>query len=194
MTRQETANTLLILKAAYPQFYRNMDNDEARAAMNLWSDMFANEKLEVVKMALYRLIETHGGYPPSIADVKRMIRELNAAALSEPTNEELWHILRTGVADGLNGAKEYFEKLPPVLKRYCQSPQWFRDHAAHDPQTLDTVDKGLFMKQIDSMKGRMEFESALPVGFRAYLMQQKNGKVLGDGQADIGPSGSSSGV
>lgn len=194
MTRQETANTLLILKAAYPQFYRDMDNDEAKAAMSLWSDMFANEKLEVVKMALYRLIETHAGYPPTIADVKGMIRELNAAALSEPTYEELWHILRTGAADGLNGAEAYFEKLPPILKRYCQSPQWFRDHAAHDPQTLDTVDKGLFMKQIDSMKGRMEFESSLPVTYRIFLMQQRNGKVLEDGQAEKGQSGSSSGV
>lgn len=179
MTRQETASVLLILKAAYPQFYRDMSNDEAKATLSLWADMFVNDGMEIVKPALYQLIKNHAGYPPSIADVKEMILQITLAALSEPTDEELWHILREGVSDGLNGAKIYFEKLPPILKRYCQNPDWFRNHAVHDPQTLDTVDKSLFMKQISSMRTRMEFEAFTPDSVKRYLEAQKTEKVLG---------------
>lgn len=187
MTRKETASMLMILQAAYPQFYKDMGESEGRAMMNLWSDMFADENLEVVKLALYRLIQSHAGFPPSIADVKEKIREIKSVVMDEPTNEDLWNILRAGVEDGLHGAKEHFDAFPPVLKRYCQSPRWLQDHAEHDPQTLDTVDKALFMKQIDSMKQRVNFESEIPERIRGILRGNLSGKeLMGGGVENAG--------
>lgn len=166
MTREETSQMLTILKAAYPTFYRNMSQKEAMATLNLWAEMFAGDDVTVVKFALHRLIETHTGFPPDIAEVKTHIRMLVLASTGEPTDEELWRMLRRAAANGLYGSSEEFERLPPVLQRYCGSPSALRDMAVMDEKTLDTVSKGQFLKQITVIRERQEYRDSLPDGVR----------------------------
>lgn len=181
MTRSETAKLFMLLHAAYPQFYSNVNEVEANEALALWSDVFSDERSEVVGYALKRLIRTHGRFPPTIADVVEKIEELKSAARHEPTNEELWQILREGVMDGLFGAEEHFKEFPPVLKRYCGGPEWLRDHAVIELNIMDTVVKSQFMKQISDLKDRVEYEATLPDGLKAVLQDVSKGKVLNSG-------------
>lgn len=178
MNRTETARTIMLLHAAYPQFYRDISEEEARAVMNLWAEMFRDENVEVVRVALYSLIRTHGGFPPTIADVCEEIRKLKEAFMNEPTDEELWKILRAGIMDGKNGAREHFEKFPPILKAYCGSPGMLEDYAEHEMTTLDTVDKALFMKQISVLREREKSRSNLPQPARNVLNAVRNGSGL----------------
>ena len=166
MTREETSQMLSLLKAAYPNFYSRMTAKDAMATLNLWADMFAGDDVGVVKFALHRLIETHSGFPPDIAEVKKRIRELVQASTGEPTDEELWRLLRKAVTNGVYGAKEEFDSLPPVLRRYLGDSSALRDMAMQDEKTLDTVVKGQFLRQISAIRERSEYEATLPDGVR----------------------------
>lgn len=166
MTREETSQMLSLLKAAYPNFYSRMTARDAMATLNLWADMFAGDDVNVVKFALHRLIETHTGFPPDIAEVKRHIRMLVQASTGEPTDEELWRILRKAVTNGVYGAKEEFDSLPPVLRTYLGDSSALRDMAVQDEKTLDTVVKGQFLRQISAVRERQEYRDSLPVAVR----------------------------
>ena len=162
MTRKETAQMLDVLKTAYSTFYRTVSPEEGAKTLELYAEMFANDDIRIVKPALYKLIETHKGYPPDIAALKEKIRELRIAATYEPTDEELWLMLKDAVSRGYYDAREEFERLPKILQRYLGSPNTLREMAAGDVQTLNTVTKGQFLRQIVSLRERQEFADSLP--------------------------------
>ncbi len=75
MTKTETAQILAILKAAYPNSYKNLTADDAAATVNVWAAQFANMPVGVVMIAVNKLISTNT-FPPTIKEVKERIRGL----------------------------------------------------------------------------------------------------------------------
>jgi uncharacterized protein YcgL (UPF0745 family) len=171
MTREDTASVLKILKVSYPAFYSKFSKDDMVAVLDLWAEMFADDDVRAVKVALFKLIETHQGYPPDIAALKAKIRELVVASTGEPTDEELWQMLRRAVSNGYYGAREEFDRLPRVVQRYLGSPSALRDLAVIDEKTLNTVTKGQFLKQIVSLRERQEFADSLPEGVKEAVVR-----------------------
>ena len=85
MTREETIKVLAILKAAYPNSYKNMSKDEANGTVMIWSMQFAKIPVELVMIAVNKLIST-SPFPPAICEVKDRIKGLYW---------EVWEILNT---------------------------------------------------------------------------------------------------
>lgn len=75
MTKAETAQILAILKAAYPNTFRNLSAEDASATVNVWAAQFAKMPVSVVIIAVNKLISTNV-YPPTISEVKEKIRSL----------------------------------------------------------------------------------------------------------------------
>lgn len=169
MTREEVAEMLTLLRVSYPAFYSKMRKDDMVLIVDIWSEMFRDDDLNIVKYALKELIATHSGYPPDIAAVKKKLRELVSTANGDPTDEDLWLMLKRAVKNGLYGAKEEFEKLPPVLQRYCGSPATLREFALIDSDTFNTVNHGQFLKQIKIIKDREEYEQKIPDGVKKLI-------------------------
>lgn len=82
MTQKEATQILAILKAAYPNSYRGMTKDEAVGTINVWATQFFNIPVNVVMIAVNKLISTNT-FPPSIGEVKEKIRGLYFEALGE---------------------------------------------------------------------------------------------------------------
>ena len=76
MTREETTKVLAILKAAYPNSYKNMSKEEAMGTVGVWHMQFANVHPEIVMMAVQKCISTCT-FPPSISEVKKKIGSLH---------------------------------------------------------------------------------------------------------------------
>lgn len=72
MTRDETIKILAILKAAYPNSYKNMTKDEANGTVMVWTTQFQNVSAELVLLAVNKLISTNT-FPPAICEVKKKI-------------------------------------------------------------------------------------------------------------------------
>lgn len=162
MTREEVTQMLSLLKVTYPAFYSKMKRDDLILIVDLWSDMFREDDVNIVKYALKELIATHSGYPPDIAAVKNKIKELCSSATGEATDEELWIVLKRAVSNGLYGAEQEFEKLPAVLKRYVGTPSTLTELALIDTDTFNTVTHGQFLKQIKVIKEREEYSQNMP--------------------------------
>ena len=81
MTREETIKVLSILKAAYPNSYKNMSKDEANATVTVWAVQFAEIPAEIVMIAVNKLIAT-STFPPAISEIKDKIKGLRWEILS----------------------------------------------------------------------------------------------------------------
>lgn len=75
MTREETIKILAILKAAYPNSYRNMTKEEANGTVAIWSTQFANIPADIVMIAINKLI-SKSPFPPAISEVRDKISGL----------------------------------------------------------------------------------------------------------------------
>lgn len=75
MTREETAQVLAILKATYPNSYKNMTTAEANGTITVWQTQFAAIPVEVIIIALHKVIST-SVFPPTIADIRGMFRRI----------------------------------------------------------------------------------------------------------------------
>lgn len=169
MTKQETAAMIVLLRTAYPAFYARMDQKQMEAVIGLWEEMFREEDVNIVKFALRDLIATRDDYPPNIASIKERIREIVSSATGEPTDEELWQLLKNAARNSRYNAEEEFYSLPRVLKRYLGSPQGLRDLADIEERTFDTVNKSNFLKQIKTVRARAEMDAKIPDGIKELI-------------------------
>lgn len=72
MTREETTKILAILKAAYPNSYKNMSQQEALGTVAVWHMQFADMPPDIVLMAVQKCIST-SPFPPSVSEVKKKL-------------------------------------------------------------------------------------------------------------------------
>lgn len=75
MTTGETTVILAAITAAYPNAYKNMSQEEARAVVTVWAIQFADMPADIVFMAVNKAIAT-SKYPPTIAEVKQKVSAL----------------------------------------------------------------------------------------------------------------------
>lgn len=69
MTKKETIELMAILKAAYPNSYNGMTEQEAIGVVTVWHLHFADVPADIVFMALQKAISANK-FPPSINEVK----------------------------------------------------------------------------------------------------------------------------
>lgn len=121
MTREETIKILAILKAAYPNSYKNMSKEEANGTVTVWAMQFSNYPAEVVMIAVNKLIAS-SVFPPTICDVKKKVDSLYW---------ELWEGLE--MHKRMNNLSEnqekYYRKLlnavEPIRSRLSTEPSLF---------------------------------------------------------------------
>ncbi len=90
MTKKEALQILAILKAAYPSSYNNMTKEEASGTVAIWAMQFAEMPVDIVMMAIHKLIST-SKFPPSVAEVKDKIKAIHWEAYDAITvYREYW--------------------------------------------------------------------------------------------------------
>lgn len=170
MNREKIIDILGILKIAYPRFYANMTKEEAEKTINLWCEIFKNDAPELVVIAVKKLI-TELQYPPTIADIKNTMYTLTDRT---EDNTDLWNrFLKSLKNSGYNSKTEY-EKLPEIVQRFVGIPERLKDYALMDLDTINTVVKGQFLKQIESLKIRQKENAMLSEEARKIIQTLSN--------------------
>ena len=110
MTKKEALQILAILKAAYPSSYNGMTKEEATGTVSVWCMQFADMPVDIVLMAIHKLISTNK-FPPSVADVKNKIRSIHWEAYDAlTTNDRMHHLTEE--------ARVQYQRLYDVTKEY----------------------------------------------------------------------------
>jgi len=166
MTREETKAILAVLKAGYPNFYKDMTKEDAKNTVDLWATMFADEKPQIVIEAVKSLICTLK-YPPTIADVKEKI-----ALITQPpamTEMEAWDMVRRAIS--YYHANEAFTNLPPMLQKIVGSPNRLREWAMMDSETVNSVIQSNFMRSYRIMTAREREYAMLPSSTKKFIAE-----------------------
>ncbi len=176
------AMCLSTLKAAYPAFYSKQSREELGTVLNLWMLAFEKYDSQIVSFAMLELIKTHTGYPPDIAALTAKIKEIINAGNNEPTDEELFLMLRESCS--VYNASENFKKLPRVLQIFCGSPSRLREFGQMDESAFNTEIHGQFLRTIKPTRSQAEIESSMPESVRALTEKYRMPDAIEEPTAD----------
>ena len=170
MTHNETLAIMSVLKAAYPNFYKDMKRSEAEGIVSLWAEMFKDEPAEVVALAVKAHIANDSkGFPPHIGAIKAAIVKIKTP--NAMTEIEAWSHVQRALSNGIYGAKEEFEKLPPIVQRLVGSPMQLREWAMMDSDTVNSVVASNFQRSYKVRAVHEKETLALPTDVR-HAMEQ----------------------
>ena len=168
MTYDETLTIMSVLKAAYPNYYKDMRRSDADAIVSLWVEMFKDDPAEIVAVAVKAHIATDKkGFPPHIGAIKEAIVKLKTS--DEMTEMEAWALVNKATQNSTWHAKEEFDKLPPVIQRLVGSPQQLRDWAAMPADTINSVVASNFQRSYRARVANEREFLALPQDVRQTM-------------------------
>lgn len=157
MNQKQAISILAIIKSAYPNFYKDMNDEDIKTTVELWSTMFVNDNPSVVTEAVKALICTLK-YPPTIADVKEKIRLITQP--EEMTEQEAWSKVRGAMS--YYTAVESYNNLPDILQKLVGSPNQLREWAQMNQEHIETVVKSNFLRSYTAKMTRERSIQALP--------------------------------
>lgn len=148
MNKIEVTKILMILKTSYPYAFKDMNKQETESMVSLYEEMFKDDDYNVVSKAIIDIIKT-SEYLPTIATIKSKIY---STTHKEDDNTELWSKLKDAIGRSSYYAEEEFDKLPDILKKYVRSPYRLQEMASMNSDVINSVEKGIFMRQIENIK------------------------------------------
>jgi hypothetical protein len=177
MTREETQAILKVLKAGYPNFYKDLKKQEADEIIDLWSTMFANEQPQIVVEAVKSLMCTLK-FPPTIADVKTKIHDITQP--ERLTELEAWQIVRGAIS--YYSATDNFARLPPIIQKCVGSPNQLREWAVMESDVVDSVIQSNFMRSFKAKQAQEIERAMLPESTRQLIVGLSEKLSLTDGK------------
>ncbi len=167
------------MRMTYPRFYQTTQSDEdANMTVDIWYDIFKDDNFDLVKVAVNTLVQTLE-FPPTIADVRKQMSKLVGTASNEDLAIDEWNKIRQAIKSSGYYAKENFDNLPEIAKRFVGTPQQLRDWAIGDGFNSEVL-RSQFLKQYDTLKERRQYEAELQKNteLQTLLGRLTNQKVL----------------
>ena len=182
MNRDETKKILAILEMAYPNFYKNADDEGKANAIALWQDMFSDVPAANVGLAVKASIATCK-FPPTISEIKDYIQRLTEP--DQMSGERAWQYVRDALSfsahfrDDIKCTEfgydysDYFNKLPPAVQSVIGTWQQIRLWGSVDETDLEQFERPRFVKGFEArQKATAEF-NRLPGSIRDQSAQIK---------------------
>lgn len=168
MTYDETLTIMSVLKAAYPNYYKDMRRSDADAIVSLWVEMFKDDPVEIVAVAVKAHIATDKkGFPPHIGAIKEAIVKLTSS--NEMTELEAWGCVLKATQNSKYNSAEEFAALPPVVQRIVGSPNQLREWAMMDSETVNSVVASNFQRSYKARAANEREVLALPQDVRQTM-------------------------
>lgn len=168
MTETEIRMVLGVMKVAYPNSFRDMQEGDRNALVKLWHRQFAGFDYKSVSMAVDAIIATDpSGFMPTIGRVKQELTKLTQPELL--TEQEAWLLVEKATRNSAYNAKEEYDKLPPEVQRLVGSPTQLREWALMDSSELKTVVASNFMRSFRVRSKNDRDYLALPQDVRVML-------------------------
>ncbi len=178
MDKTETAKIMAVLRAAYPGYYRNTSDADAKTAINLWHMMLGHHPCRLVEAAVHSHIAS-SKWPPTIAEVAEEISNLTRpAALTEL---EAWGLVTKALSNSGYEAKAEFDALPEAIQRVLGSPATLREWAVLPVKEVQTVVASNFQR---SYRAKVEADrkySVLPATVKDMMATSAIKSLPGEG-------------
>lgn len=168
MTEAEVLKIFAVLEVAYPAFNNKLSDDEYNGKINLWSEMFMDDKYEIVGAAVKAYIATdETGFAPNIGQIKALIRKLTQP--EQMTEAEAINIIMKAARNSIYNSVEEYKKLPPMLQRLVGSPMQLREWGISDSKTINTVVSSNLQRSYRVLAQRQNELDALPESIKQHM-------------------------
>ena len=181
MTIEETGKILAVIKKEYPHEFKDFSIQDKRDKVAFWQDMFADDDYSVVGAAIKSYIATDTtGFAPKIGQIKALIRKLTQP--DEMSEQEAVNLILKAASRSNYGAKEEFEKLPPICQRLVGSPSKLREWAMMEEATLNSVVASNLMRSYKAIAEREREYQALPSNVKTLIDGVRKNLMLEGGK------------
>ena len=170
MNRKEAAQIISIMQANYPDSFKGKSDDMLVATINLWAKMFeADSANEVTAAVMAHMAADTNRFMPPVGVIKDRLLKLRQP--DEMTEQEAWALVAEATKNGIWGAQEEFDKLPPVIQRIVGSPNQLRDWAMMDSDTVQSVVASNFQRSYKVRAASERELLAIPSDVRRVMTQ-----------------------
>lgn len=176
MNRQETLILMSTLRAAYPMYYAKQSIEDAKAAVNLWQMMFADDDVSIVSAAVKAFIATDTkGFPPAIGQIKAKLDMILREAYGggELTPMEAWAMVQKAIRNSAWHAQEEFDKLPDTIRAVIGGPSALRDYAMMDSETVNSVVASNFQRSFTARRDHVTEMRMLPADVKEFISTEQ---------------------
>lgn len=180
MDSNETIKILSIIKAAYPQWARELTPTDVKAMVALWTSMLMDHDYNVVQLSIKKIIATNK-FPPSIADVIESINFITSKGNSEMTEIEAWGLVRKAINNSAYNAEEEFNKLPLPIQQAIGSHNVLHNWSQESIDGLEKVIGSNFMRSYKAATIRAKELEKLPSDIKTLLGNTGINKLLQGG-------------
>lgn len=159
MTRDETKELLMMIRALFPNF--NVKPEEMTPTINAWSLMLGEFPFERVKAALQVYVRTNSsGFAPSVSQLMGSLYEPEKN--NQLSEGEAWALVKKAIQDGNYHAEERFNELPETIQRAVGGAGMIRQWAQTDSDEVNTVVMSNFQRSYKAILSKQEFNAKVP--------------------------------
>ena len=166
MRRSEMAQVMAEISVAYPKAFAAWGEAERDAAIRLWHEMFADVELGVMRLAVRKLM-LESPYPPTIADVRERVAQIQQPETAMGADEAWGYVIRALRKYGNYRTKEALESMPENVRTLVKRIGWAEMCMS---ENIDVI-RGQFCKLYVAMMERRRKDSLLPQGMRDMIAQ-----------------------
>lgn len=168
MNRADTMRIMAIIRQVYPRYYAEQTREDLQVAVNLWTDMFAEDDGVTVLAAVKSFVATDtSGFPPSIGQIKQRLVRLKAPDM--PDESQAWAQVWRAVRNSAYHAAEEFKKLHPVVQRVVGRSEMLKSWAMLPSDEVQTVIASNFQRAYRARAAEAVERMALPQEIRKFL-------------------------
>jgi len=166
MTREETKELLMMIRALYPNF--TVKPEEMTPTINAWHLMLKDYPAEAVKAALEIYVKTNNtGFAPSAS---QLIGCMYAPKKSEQLTEgEAWALVKKAIRDGGYHARERYDELPEIVQRAVGDASMIHQWAMCDSDEVNSVIMSNFQRTYKALLSKQEFNDKVPSQLREAI-------------------------
>lgn len=175
MTKDEFKKIVKGMKAVYTEPSFIPDN----YAFDVWYSVLSDLDYELASKAVQKHMMVNRNTPRP-ADIREMVTSFykgEGAEFNELTESAAWDLVLKALRNGIYGAEEEFEKLPPVIQQTLGSPQQIRAWAVEDEDVLSVISSN-FMRSYRVCMARQKENMKIPQYVKDFFVTKHDVKEI----------------
>lgn len=178
MSKTELVQIMTILGSNYQSIARQLeDQDKRKVVLQTWFECLSDLEFNLVMAAVKKNIIS-SSYPPTIHDIRTSALELITPPDNKKSPIEYWNEAFKMIKNGSYMTEEEFEKNSPIVKKFFGNVAQVKELAMTDYQTVSTVTKGQFLKQIEVLQEREKEDKLLPESIKQVVLGVTNKMLI----------------
>ena len=159
MTRDETKQLIMTIKALFPNF--DIKPEQMTATVNAWHMMLDEYPAQAVGAALQIYVKiNNSGFAPSVSQLIGCMHKPKEQ--DRLTEGEAWYLVKKALADSAYNAKERFEELPPEIQRAVGGVEMLRAWGQMDSEEVNSVVASNFQRTYKAVLAQNDYADRVP--------------------------------